>query len=796
MRWISVLTLTVLQIAGLLIFCLGFFPSKVVLKGFGQFDNGQYDPQFNKIVVMVVDALRSDFIFSEDSHMYFVQQLLQQGSAIGFTAYSNPPTVTLPRLKGISTGSTPNFLDAVLNVVEEDSSSTLANQDSWVTQLKKAGKRIHMYGDDTWIKLFPSVFDKFEGTSSFFVSDFTEVDNNVTRHLDSELKEQNWDCLILHYLGLDHIGHKGGPKSIFMPPKQQEMDLIVKRIYESLQEDTLLVLLGDHGMNDLGNHGGSSAGETSAGLVFISDKLKKLKTNSNVPPPNRDDFTFLQRVQQIDLVPTISGLLHLPIPRNNLGIMIRDFLPLWNKEQQFNLMKENLKNFERLSENPLIAQDIDSAFTALQEAQSDLTRSATNYDTQKIFIGLGIVILTSLLILINFWNTVGLKVVVFYTLNIVYGATMFGSSLVEEEYQVWWWVLTFILTVLCFNKNFNFFALIFLLRIIRGWNNSGQKFVGDTILNFLQENYIINWILVFFTISIYGFNLNYGGISYYHPVISFVISFLLSITTFTFKLLFSLANGEKIPKELVQLAAYSIDKLGASNPQESLVDIARLFFVTVLFVFGWRFFLKFKNHDYWYFTDLHNLITFVLIFQSSLQNIPLFLVFLGVKHQIGVVTGGLTKTNKLFKVGLVSLSILVLQQFSFFSTGQTNSLATVDLSNAYNGITGYNIFAVGLLTFISNFAGPIYWSFASLPILFENKENLKIVKYEIIKMRWLVNASFYSISGVFTLLACYMLRYHLFIWTVFSPKLLYTIVWNIFMNVCIELVCLVFTVLF
>lgn len=38
------------------------------------------------------------------------------------------------------------------------------------------------YGDDTWLKLFPDFFVRAEGTTSFFVADYTEVDNNVTRH--------------------------------------------------------------------------------------------------------------------------------------------------------------------------------------------------------------------------------------------------------------------------------------------------------------------------------------------------------------------------------------------------------------------------------------------------------------------------------------------------------------------------------------------------------------------------------------------------------------------------------------
>ena len=38
------------------------------------------------------------------------------------------------------------------------------------------------------------------------------MDNNVTRHVPEELRENDWSALIMHYLGLDHIGHKAGPK--------------------------------------------------------------------------------------------------------------------------------------------------------------------------------------------------------------------------------------------------------------------------------------------------------------------------------------------------------------------------------------------------------------------------------------------------------------------------------------------------------------------------------------------------------------------------------------------------------
>lgn len=88
-----------------------------------------------------------------------------------FTAHATSPTITMPRVKAMTTGSIPSFLDVILNFAESDTTSSLANQDTWPSQLKdKPEGKLVMYGDDTWLKLFPDMFARADGTSSFFVS--------------------------------------------------------------------------------------------------------------------------------------------------------------------------------------------------------------------------------------------------------------------------------------------------------------------------------------------------------------------------------------------------------------------------------------------------------------------------------------------------------------------------------------------------------------------------------------------------------------------------------------------------
>ena len=121
-----------------------------------------------------------------------------------------------------------------------------------------------------------------------------------------------------------------------MPAKQREMDAIVRDIYHALETQkhlasSLLVLSGDHGMNEAGNHGGSSTGEVSTALVFVSPKLKSTFAGLECPLSESQEFHFYDRVEQSDIAPTLAALLGFPVPRNNLGLIIPAFLQLWTQ---------------------------------------------------------------------------------------------------------------------------------------------------------------------------------------------------------------------------------------------------------------------------------------------------------------------------------------------------------------------------------------------------------------------------------------------------------------------------------
>nr|XP_010600440.1 GPI ethanolamine phosphate transferase 2 isoform X4 [Loxodonta africana] len=273
-------------------------------------------PLFGKVVIMLIDALRDDFVFGSKGvkFMPYVTYLVERGASHSFVAEAKPPTVTMPRIKALMTGSIPGFVDVIRNL-----NSPVLLEDNVLRQAKAAGKRVIFYGDETWVKLFPKHFVEYDGTTSFFVSDYTEVDNNVTRHLEKVLKREDWDLLILHYLGLDHIGHLSGPNSPLIGQKLSEMDGVLMKIHMALLSKekeallpSLLVLCGDHGMSETGSHGASSTEEVNTALVLISSAFERKPGDRRHP----------KRVQQTDLAATLAIGLGLPIPRNNVGRLL------------------------------------------------------------------------------------------------------------------------------------------------------------------------------------------------------------------------------------------------------------------------------------------------------------------------------------------------------------------------------------------------------------------------------------------------------------------------------------------
>ena len=300
-------------------------------------EKGCWHPKsFDKAVIILVDALRYDFTVpflpkpgDEQPHhfhnalpVFYETSIDSPGNAFLRPFVADPPTTTLQRLKGLMTGTLPTFIDAGSNFA-----GTAIDEDNLIEQLFLAGKKVVHLGDDTWHSLFPGYFEPnlTRPYDSFNVWDLHTVDNGVNEHLFPLLQPDmrgRWDVVIGHYLGVDHAGHRYGPDHPAMAEKLKQMDGVFRRMIEVLDDDTLLVVMGDHGMDVKGDHGGESDDEVEAALWMYSKRpaFGRLGDAPVAPPATAKE----RPVGQIDLVPTLALLLGIPIPFNNLGRPIEE----------------------------------------------------------------------------------------------------------------------------------------------------------------------------------------------------------------------------------------------------------------------------------------------------------------------------------------------------------------------------------------------------------------------------------------------------------------------------------------
>ncbi|TFK80922.1 hypothetical protein K466DRAFT_667433 [Polyporus arcularius HHB13444] len=328
------------HLAGIYLYYRGFLLTRLSLPDITACQGGSctITPSHKRAVVLVIDALRFDFVSphppkppSPYHHNVLVlpQELTasQPSRSFLFEMFSDPPTTTLQRLKGITTGSLPTFMEMGSNF-----GGSSVTEDSLVGQLRAAGKKIAFMGDDTWTTVFPDSFapNMTFPYDSFNVEDLHTVDEGVIEHLFPLLQDKGapWDVLIGHFLGVDHVGHRVGPDHPTMKTKLTQMDDVLRRVVDVLHDDTLLILMGDHGMDRKGDHGGDGDHETSAALWVYSKGPQLVHPKASIPSfllSTRvfPDATVEHRhIQQIDLAPTLSLALGLPIPFNNLGTVI------------------------------------------------------------------------------------------------------------------------------------------------------------------------------------------------------------------------------------------------------------------------------------------------------------------------------------------------------------------------------------------------------------------------------------------------------------------------------------------
>ncbi|OJT03980.1 GPI ethanolamine phosphate transferase 3 [Trametes pubescens] len=452
------------HLAGIYLYTRGFLLTRLALSDVNRCEDGActLTPTHKKAVVLVIDALRFDFLSPHppephSPYHHNVITLPQELSASWpthsflFEMFSDPPTTTLQRLKGITTGSLPTFIDMGSNF-----GGSSINEDSFIGQMRRAGKKIAFMGDDTWTTVFPVSFDAnmTHAYDSFNVEDLHTVDEGVIEHLFPLLKDKTapWDLLIGHFLGVDHVGHRVGPDHPTMRTKQQQMDDVLRRVVDLLDDDTLLVLLGDHGMDRKGDHGGDGDHETSAAL-WVYSKGPQLQHPKAAIPTHLLTTRFFpgatvanRHIQQIDLAPTLSLLLGLPIPFNNLGTVVPELF--WHDKagkdytRALSLNARQVKQYLQTYRDSASGGELDNAWGDLEGVWQTVNSDANVKDQDAQWLAMTTYTRQALAVCRMLWAqfnvslmTLGLVLLVTGTVAAAFLYLQLGA--VQDQWETW-----------------------------------------------------------------------------------------------------------------------------------------------------------------------------------------------------------------------------------------------------------------------------------------------------------------------------------------------------------------------
>uniref|UniRef100_A0A8D8AML3 GPI ethanolamine phosphate transferase 1 n=1 Tax=Culex pipiens TaxID=7175 RepID=A0A8D8AML3_CULPI len=314
----------------------------------------------DRVVVFVADGLRAEsFLKHGANRSLFLQDIILSKGIFGIS-HTRVPTESRPGHVALFADPSAVFKGWKKNPVNFD---TVFNRSymsfAWGSpdilsifsnEEKEHNIHAHHYTED---------IVSFSGNSNTSALDTWVFDRVKEYYLLPEnqitLFNKNKIIVFLHLLGLDTAGHVYKPYSSLFSENlvivdkgiQQTVNLIEK--ITKNDQKTAYIFTSDHGMTDKGSHGSGHPSETEtpfvawgAGIKYWKNIGKKQHQNKTVMISQTSVPRF--DMNQADVTPLISALLSLAVPKNNCGILPRQYL---NASMNY-ITRQAWKNAEQL----------------------------------------------------------------------------------------------------------------------------------------------------------------------------------------------------------------------------------------------------------------------------------------------------------------------------------------------------------------------------------------------------------------------------------------------------------------
>ncbi|PEZ06218.1 nucleotide pyrophosphatase [Bacillus sp. AFS018417] len=231
----------------------------------------------NKLAFIMIDGLRYDTAVMQ---MGYLHHLVEKGKAARYKVKSELPSMSRPLYEVLLTG-TPAYENGITtnNVVR------LSNQESLFHLTKKHGLT-NATASYYWVSELYNKAPFHPETDRIQLDDSRPIEKGIfywedhypDTHLFADanylLRTYQPDFLYVHSMNVDDDGHKFTADSDKYRNRVITVDVILANILPAwIEAGYQVIITADHGMNDDGNHGGTTAADRDVPLFIISDKV-------------------------------------------------------------------------------------------------------------------------------------------------------------------------------------------------------------------------------------------------------------------------------------------------------------------------------------------------------------------------------------------------------------------------------------------------------------------------------------------------------------------------------------------
>ncbi|MFQ6013892.1 MAG: alkaline phosphatase family protein [Anaerolineae bacterium] len=257
------------------------------------------DPLTDQVVIVVVDALRVDAL----PEMPTLNALRDQGADL--IATTGEPSLSLPGWTVLSSGAYQETTGVTTNWYEGT-----VKVETIFSMAQKRGLSTAVVGSSGWEQLFGPWVEYGEYREAPEEGYKTEesiyqADEDTLAKALQLLRKKKPDLLLVHFIGPDEIGHLfGGGTPEYANVVQQVDGHMAKLVAAMDLSSSTLIVTADHGMTDVGGHGGWEKVVKEVPLIFAGKRIR-----GGAYPV----------AKQADIAPTVALLLGTSIPAHNQG---------------------------------------------------------------------------------------------------------------------------------------------------------------------------------------------------------------------------------------------------------------------------------------------------------------------------------------------------------------------------------------------------------------------------------------------------------------------------------------------